>query len=189
MERTCIVSRAPFAPEALIRFVASPQGEVVPDLKGSLPGRGAWVEGRRSVVEKAVAKAAFGRALKREVSVSKELPEQVESLLRRAAFDALSMARKAGLASAGFDKVEAGLRSGSAIAWISASDAGADGVRKLQNAAKSAQTGSELLRAFNSGEIGAIFGRDPVMHVALRDGGAARNALAKMRRWLAYHAG
>ena len=38
--RTCIVSRASLPEERLIRFVAGPDGTVVPDLKRRLPGRG-----------------------------------------------------------------------------------------------------------------------------------------------------
>jgi predicted RNA-binding protein YlxR (DUF448 family) len=42
-ERMCALTRA-IAPRAeLVRFVASPDGEVVPDLKECLPGRGMWL--------------------------------------------------------------------------------------------------------------------------------------------------
>jgi hypothetical protein len=140
------------------------------------------------VVEAAIAKGAFARALKRQVAVSSELPGRIDGLLREAALGGLAMARKAGLASAGFDKVESELRSRAAIAWISATDAAADGIRKLENAAKAAGGEAEFHRAFNSGEIGAVFDRNPVMHVSLREGGAARTALVHLRRWLAYRA-
>ena len=46
-ERTCIVTRRAAAPAELIRFVVAPDGEVVADLKGRLPGRGAWVTATR----------------------------------------------------------------------------------------------------------------------------------------------
>ena len=42
-ERMCIVTRQGGTPETLIRFVAGPDGSVVPDLKRVLPGRGCWV--------------------------------------------------------------------------------------------------------------------------------------------------
>ena len=44
-DRSCIVSRERMDPEQLIRFVRGPEGDVVPDLKRRLPGRGA--RGRR----------------------------------------------------------------------------------------------------------------------------------------------
>ena len=41
--RQCAVTRERLAPDALIRFVRSPVGIVVPDGFGKLPGRGAWI--------------------------------------------------------------------------------------------------------------------------------------------------
>ena len=45
-ERRCIVSGAPFPKEALMRFCVNPQGVIVPDVAGCLPGRGIWVQAR-----------------------------------------------------------------------------------------------------------------------------------------------
>ncbi len=42
-ERTCIVNRRSGSPDGLVRFVVGPEGDVVPDVKARLPGRGAWV--------------------------------------------------------------------------------------------------------------------------------------------------
>ena len=39
-ERTCVVSGEKGPPEAMLRFVLSGAGEVVPDLRRKLPGRG-----------------------------------------------------------------------------------------------------------------------------------------------------
>ena len=41
-ERSCVVTRVVKAPEDLIRFVAGPDGVIVPDLRRKLPGRGVW---------------------------------------------------------------------------------------------------------------------------------------------------
>ena len=43
-QRTCIVTRAKLPPDELLRFVLAPDGQVVPDLKRKLPGRGVWVQ-------------------------------------------------------------------------------------------------------------------------------------------------
>jgi predicted RNA-binding protein YlxR (DUF448 family) len=53
--RMCIATRESGSPDELIRFVAAPDGTVVPDLKRTLPGRGCWVKIDRSLVERAVA--------------------------------------------------------------------------------------------------------------------------------------
>src|SRR6185436_4690726 len=95
-DRTCIVTRRQGAADELIRFVAGPDGALVPDLKRNLPGRGCWVSAERLHVERAVARKLFGRALKQEVAVPVDLGETVDRLLARAALGALGLARKAG---------------------------------------------------------------------------------------------
>ena len=62
--RTCIVERARKERPFLLRFVLSPQGAVVPDIKGNLPGRGVWVTARKEAITEAVKRRAFQRAFK-----------------------------------------------------------------------------------------------------------------------------
>ena len=45
--RTCVVTRAELPQADLIRFVADPDGVIVPDLAQRLPGRGVWVTASR----------------------------------------------------------------------------------------------------------------------------------------------
>ena len=61
-ERTCVVTRAVMPVDALVRFVAGPEGTVVPDLRHRLPGRGVWVTAEREAVETAVKKRLLARA-------------------------------------------------------------------------------------------------------------------------------
>ena len=104
--RLCAVSRAHKPPEELIRFVAGPDGAIVPDLARRLPGRGVWVDATRQAVAAAVRQKAFARSLKRQVSVPADLADLVERLMARRLAEALSIANKAGLVVAGFAKVE-----------------------------------------------------------------------------------
>ena len=72
--RQCVVSRAHKPPEELIRFVAGPDGTIVPDLARRLPGRGVWVDATREAVDAAVRQKAFAKSLKRQVTVPPDLP-------------------------------------------------------------------------------------------------------------------
>ena len=91
----------------MIRFVVGPDGEAVPDVKRKLPGRGIWVTATRAAIEDAVKRNVFARGFKRDVRVARDLAEQTERLLERAALDALAIAGKAGTVVSGFSKVEA----------------------------------------------------------------------------------
>src|SRR2546423_5347801 len=104
--RQCAVSRARKPPEELIRFVAGPDGALVPDLARRLPGRGVWVDATREAVAVAVRKGAFARSLKRQISVPPDLPALVETLMASRLADALSIANKAGPVVSGFGRWE-----------------------------------------------------------------------------------
>src|SRR5260221_13023036 len=105
-ERLCIATREVRPVGELMRFVAGPDGSVVPDLKRRLPGRGVWITARRHLVEEAVRRRMFGRGFKVGVKVSAELGDELDRLLERSALIALSIARKAGLVILGFGKGE-----------------------------------------------------------------------------------
>src|SRR5499427_1503587 len=106
-QRLCIATRKTRPVGELIRFVAGPDGAVVPDIKRRLPGRGVWITARRRVIEEAVRRRAFGRGLKADVQASCDLPDTLDRLLELSALNALSMAHKAGLVILGFARVEA----------------------------------------------------------------------------------
>src|ERR1700726_2207666 len=130
-ERMCTVTRAVRPIGELIRFVVSPQGEVIADLKRKLPGRGLWVSASHQVVAEAVRRHQFGKGFRRDVRVAPTLAADTEALLVRSAIEALAMAAKAGQVISGFSKVEGALTQGQAEALIHASDGAADGIRKL----------------------------------------------------------
>jgi predicted RNA-binding protein YlxR (DUF448 family) len=133
-ERTCIVTREAGSPAGLIRFVVSPDGAVVPDLKGRLPGRGAWVTATAAAVGEAVKRKAFGRALKAEVKAAPDLAAQIDRALVAEMRGALALANKAGAVITGFAKVEAAIAGGSVAALLHAAEAAEDGRRKLAGA-------------------------------------------------------
>ncbi len=67
-ERRDIVSGTVMPENRLLRFVADPGGQVVPDVAAKLPGRGLWVEASKVAIAKAVEKKLFSRAAKRPAS-------------------------------------------------------------------------------------------------------------------------
>src|ERR1700737_563689 len=104
--RMCAVTREVRPIDELIRFVVSPQGEVIPDLKRKLPGRGLWVSASHRAVAEAVRRNQFGKGFKRDLRVAPTLVADTEALLVRSVIEALAMAAKAGQAVSGFSKVQ-----------------------------------------------------------------------------------
>ena len=107
-ERRCLVTGETGPRSGLVRFVVGPEGQVVPDVAGKLPGRGMYVTASRPILEQA-RKGQFARAAKAPVTVPDNLAEEVERQLAHRVVDLISLARKGGLAIAGFEKVKEAL--------------------------------------------------------------------------------
>ena len=183
-QRLCIATRAVRPVAEMIRFVAGPDGAVVPDLKRKLPGRGVWVTARRNLVEEAVRQRAFARSLKDDVKTPADFPDTLDWLIERSALDALSIARKAGLVVFGFAKVEAALAQGPVIALLRGRDAGADGAHKLAQALgrRGDRTVEvKIIAAFTTAQLDLALGRLNVVHAALLAGRASETFLGRWR--------
>lgn len=183
-ERTCIVSRQAHDISELIRFVMSPDGNVMADINRKLPGRGVWVTANEEYVGKAAAGNLFDRGFKNKAIVSADLAVEVGKQLETAALGSLAIARKAGLVVTGFDKVESAIRSHQATLILHAKEAAADGMRKLAQAAKSASAQSGQMLAikqiFLSAQMDLALGGHNVIHAAAKSGGATKALLSRV---------
>src|SRR3954447_1070195 len=191
-ERMCAVTRRVAPIDELIRFVLSPSGEVVPDLKRKLPGRGLWVSASRRAVAEAVRRNHFRRGFRRDARPAPTLPDDTENLLVRSAVEALAMAAKAGQVVSGFTRVEAALQQHQAVALIHAADGAADGIRKLDAAVRqNSSNGSEspripVIGVLTSGQLDLALGRSNVVHAALLAGSAGKTFLSRSRMLVQY---
>ena len=190
--RMCAVTREVRPIGELIRFVVSPQGEVVPDLKRKLPGRGMWLSASRATVAEAVRRNQFSKGFKRQVRAGATLADDTEALLVRSATEALAMAAKARQVVAGFGKVETALTQGQAQALIHASDGAADGIRKLdaivrQKCEKIGESQDfPIVNVLTSAELDLALGRSNVIHAALLAGPASKTFLSRCQILVRY---
>lgn len=183
--RTCIVERARKEKPSLLRFVLSPDNEVVADLKGSLPGRGVWVTAKKAAVAEAVRRKSFQRAFRKQVSVPEGLPLKVEDLFKRSALERFSLANKSGLVVTGFAKVEEAIKKREIVVLLHASDAAMDGKSKLDKKFVALSSGKEHIppkNCFTSTEISLAAGSANVIHAGLKEGGASRAFLQALDR-------
>jgi predicted RNA-binding protein YlxR (DUF448 family) len=176
-ERRDLVSGEVMPEERLVRFVAGPDGVVVPDLARKLPGRGLWVAATREAVASAVQKGGFSRAAKARLSVPADLPDQVENLLKIRLLSGLGLARRAGDLILGFEKTAQAIEQGKTAWMVEAADGAHDGRRKLlqsvRRAADAGRPAPRLLGVFSSEELGLALGLGNVIHVALLAGRGA----------------
>jgi len=171
--------------------VIAPKGEAVPDLKHNLPGRGVWVTATRKTLDQAIKASAFARAFRREVRVAADLGGRTEGLLENAVLDGLAVARKAGLVTLGFAKIENALARDRIVALLHAAEAAPDGVKKLDAALRqSGQAGSvTVTRILSRAQLDLALGRPNVVHAALLAGRASDTFMARLRRLEGFRSG
>ncbi len=166
-ERRCIATGEVQPKRGLIRFAVGPDGQIVPDVLEKLPGRGIWVAAERAALAKAVEKRLFARGAKQNVTVPETLVDDVEALLAKRLIDGISMARKAGKAVAGYEKVKDWLGRDEARILFQATDGSERGKSKLH-----APGGrGSFFEVLTASELGLSFGRERVIHAALGFGG------------------
>lgn len=177
--RRCIVSGDEKSKDSMIRFVVGPENQVVADIDARLPGRGFWLSARRDVINTACAKNAFAKAARAKVKVPDDLADQVERLLTKKCQDQIGLARRAGQAVAGFEKVEIWLKSGKpAGVLLAAADGAEDGRRKVRNWAGEIP----VVVALDSEELGQAFARERTVHAVFSPGRLADKLLVNAWR-------
>jgi hypothetical protein len=177
-ERKCIASGESQPKAGLVRFCLDPEGAVVPDILNRLPGRGFYVAADRALIEKAAKKGLFARAARQPVKVPDGLADLVERLLAQRVVDLISMARKAGDAVMGYEKVKDWLAKGTAATLIQASDGSERGKTKLH--APDGEGG--FIGVLTAGEMGLSFGRERAIHAALAAGGLRTRVVVEAAR-------
>ena len=194
--RQCALTRAVRPVDELIRFVLSPDGELLPDTDARAEGRGVWISLGEKHVAEAVRKKAFERSLKQKARLPDDLPGLTRQRLTERYVNALQMARKAGQLVTGAQRVRDAIASGEVVGLITATDAAEDGRSKLLSALRgwhrtAAEQGLEArdvphLELLDSGQLGLAFGLESVIHAALVDGAAAQAALVRARKLVNY---
>ena len=171
--RRCIVSGEVRPKEELIRFIGAPDGTVVPDVTGRLPGRGLWLSPRPDVMTKACKRNLFARAAKASLRVPDDLAQRVDRLLARRCLELLGLAKRSGAAVSGYEQVASWLVGGRAAMLLAAVDAAEEGRRKLRALADAQGSGVPVAELFTAEELGRALGHGSRVHVAVAPGGFA----------------
>ncbi len=175
--RRCILTRESAPKEAMIRFVLAPDRTVLPDLAGNLPGRGFWLSARGDVLETAQKRGAFARAARGPVQLPADLAGLIVAGLRRRIVECLGLARRAGQAVSGFEKVREGLAGGHFCLLVEAADGSAEERRRLIGGRK-----IEVVAPLEGALLGQVFGRERAVHVALARGRLAERVVTESWR-------
>jgi len=184
--RSCIACRQKAGPSDLIRLVADPSGVVQVDLRGRLPGRGAWICASQPCVARVCGRPALlSRALRIQVQVD-GLPDRLLATSRAALRAGLSLAAKGGCIVSGQQRILDQLTRGSFVALVSAADAAPRSLRAVQKADPELPSFQVYL---DRAQLGHQVGKGPRAVLAVRAGAPSRPLVSELHRQasLGYH--
>lgn len=161
----------------MLRFVLSPERVVVPDLAARLPGRGMWLSARADVIERASARGAFAKASRGVVHVPPDLRARIEDGLRGRVRDLVGFARRAGQAVSGWQAAREWLQAGRVGLVVQAADGSVAERERLVGLRQ-----VPVVAPLSAAELGALFGRDRAVHVAIAPGRLAESIAAEAAR-------
>ncbi len=183
-QRTCLGCREVKEQGSLIRFVRSPDGEILADLKGRLPGRGAYLCNRRDCIDAALRRKQFDRAFRQSCQpvTAEQLAGGVAGELLAYLVSLLGMARKSAKFVSGSNAVlDALTRKGSLAVVVLARDISPQiGEKVRRKAAMQKIVTTDLL---DKAELGRILGRAERSVVGLPDGKLAEAFLKELLRY------
>lgn len=183
-QRTCLGCRQVKDQDQLIRFVRSPDGDVLADLKGRLPGRGAYLCNSRECLETAVSRKQFDRTFRQtcqSVTVDGLVDGIAQELLAHMA-SLLGMARKSAQFVSGGNAVQDALSRRKPLAVvILARDISPQIGEKVRRKAEAQNVVTTKL--FDKIELGRILGRAQRSVVGLPDGKLAEAFLNDLHRY------
>ena len=177
-QRRCLVTRRMATKESLIRFVVGPDNQVLPDVAANLPGRGIWLSAERDVVNTACARNLFAKGFRAAVLVDAQLDRRVEDLVAKRCLGLLGLARRAGDATLGFERVCEALTAGVAGVGLIAMEAAENSRRKFLRAARE----KPVLSLFTGVELSQALGREHVVFVAVAKGRIAQRLVIEAER-------
>lgn len=175
--RRCVATRESGPKEGMVRFVLDPERRLVPDLEGRLPGRGMWLSADADVLERATKRGAFARAARGTVQVPPDLRERIEDGLTRRIRDLVGFARRSGQAVCGREAALDWLRTGKAGLLVEAADGSLPERARLVGGRE-----VPMVAPLTAATLGAVFGRDHAVHVAIAPGRLADAIAAEAKR-------
>lgn len=177
--RRCLDSGAILPKEQMIRFVISPEGEVVPDLHQSLPGRGIWVTANRKNVTRAIQKKLFNRFFEGMIKIAPDFIENIVFLLEEKLIHFLCLMRKQGKIIAGFEKLGSWIKKGQVAVMLKAQDAVGSDLEKL----KRLDPNLQIISVFTREKINKIFGGTNFVYCGVQKCGLLPSFMADLKKF------
>ncbi|MBV5338596.1 MAG: DUF448 domain-containing protein [Deltaproteobacteria bacterium] len=183
-QRSCLGCRTSKDKNLLIRFVQTPEMEIMPDLDSRLPGRGAYTCISKRCVAAAIEQRQFKRSFKHDVSVmpSEQLIEHIRQQLHDRIIGLIGLANKAGLVTSGGSMVLDALRGKAKPGLIIVATDVSEAIGgKIIYAAAAHHVPHRI--GVTKDDFGAILGKAPRSAIAVASGGFVAQLVKAIDRY------
>ncbi len=183
-QRTCVGCRESLPQSSLLRYVISPEQQILVDYRQKLPGRGVYTCCELDCVLKAVDRKQLQRGLKAEQLQleSGQIVDVINATLLQRIENLLGMARKSGQAISGSQAVLNGIKGNERFSFVLISDDVSTGIaQKIFSTAESQRV--EVFQMFSKGRIGEILGKGERSVAALHAGKLAKAIKLEVQRY------
>jgi len=183
-QRSCLGCRQTRNRDALLRFVLSPQGELLADIEAKLPGRGAYTCVSETCLRAALKQRQFSRAFKREVAgvTPDGMVAQLVAIMQRRILGYVGLANKAGQVISGgslvSDAIRGGHKPGLILVAADVSEAIGEKIEQLAAVHRIA-----CFRIMKKDDFGTILGKAPRSAIAIRAGGFVAQLTYEIERY------
>lgn len=183
-KRTCLGCRKVFPRTDLLRFVLAPQGMLLVDYRGRLPGRGAYTCVDSSCIAEAMRRRQFSRTFKREIIpvaddfIAQELSRQIQERI----CGLIGMARKAHQLLSGSSLVLDRLSAGAPLAFIIIASDVSDGIGE-KVVGRATNRSVRFYRMFEKEFLGRLLGTGQRSVLALVPGSLAAAIRVELERY------
>ena len=183
-QRSCLGCRTSKDKSLLLRFVLTPEMEILPDLENRLPGRGAYTCVNQRCLAAAIDQRQFKRSFKHDVTVmpTEQFVEFVRKQLHGRIIGLIGLANKAGLITGGgsmvMDVLKSKKKPGLVIVATDVSEAIGS---KIIHAAAGHNVPDRT--AVTKDDIGAILGKAPRSAIAVASGGFVAQLVKAIDRY------
>jgi uncharacterized protein len=154
-------------------------------LAENLPGRGMWLKTNKESLQEAIKTGAFNKACQSNCSnMDDSFIAEVESLLKARVLNLLSMSKKSGDLTLGFEKVLEKVKNNQVKVFIIASDSGEDGKHKIEH---KLDENILIMDKFTGAELQSAFGQDTVVvYGAVKQSKIAKSIVANYAKLLGF---
>ena len=183
-QRTCLGCRKVFVRNDLLRFVLAPQGVLLVDYKGRLPGRGAYTCVDPGCIAEALRRRQFSRTFKREILpvaddyITRELSRQIQERI----CGLIGMARKAHQLLSGSSLILDRLSAGAPLAFIVIASDVSDGIGE-KVVSRATNRSIRFYRMFEKEFLGRLLGTGQRSVLALVPGSLATAIRVELERY------